>query len=52
MVRVAQKAKVRTHVVMTAQTKLAVITIKRRLKCPTVALSQSSNAEARLHDPS
>jgi hypothetical protein len=52
MVRVAQKANVRAHVVVTAQTKLAVIAIKRGLKCPAVARSESSNAGAHLHDPS
>jgi hypothetical protein len=52
MVRVAQKTKVCAHVVVTAQTELAVIAIKRGLKCPAVACSESSNAGARLHDPS
>jgi hypothetical protein len=37
MVRVAQKAKVRAHVVVAAQTKLTVVAIERRLKCPAVA---------------
>src|SRR6185369_3359385 len=37
VVRVAQKANVRAHVVVPAQTELAVIAIKRRLKCPAVA---------------
>src|SRR4051794_25864785 len=52
MVRVAQKANVRAHVVVTAQTKLAVIAVKGRLKCPSVAGKESTNTEARFHDPS
>ena len=52
VVRVAQKANVRAHVVVPAQTELAVIAIKRRLKCPAVARRESSDADACLHDPS
>src|ERR1700747_2509356 len=52
MVGVAQKANVRAHVVMTAQTEFAVIAVKRGLKCPAVTYSESSNPCARLHDAS
>src|SRR5206468_2843235 len=52
MVRVAQKAKVRANVVVAAQTKLTVIAIKRRLKCPAVARNEPTNASPRLHDRS
>src|SRR5262249_43938187 len=52
MVRVTEKAKGRAHVVVTAQTELAVITVKGRLKCTAVARSESGNATAHLHDPS
>ncbi len=52
MVRVAQKAKVRAHVVQPAQTELAMIAIKRRLKRPAVVHSESRDTGACLHDPS
>src|ERR1700747_730588 len=52
MAGVAQKANIRAHVVVTAQTEFALIAVKRGLKCPAVAHSESSNTGARLHDPS
>src|SRR3954447_25331859 len=52
MVRVAQKANFRTHVVVTGQTKLAMITVERGLKCPAVARNESAHADACLHNPS
>src|ERR1035441_8036859 len=52
MVRIAQKANVRTHVVVPAQTELAVIAIEGRLERPTVARGESGDTGACLHDPS
>src|SRR3974390_226491 len=49
IVRVAQKAYVCAYIVVPAQTELAVIAIKRGLKCPAVARSESSHAVAGLH---
>ena len=50
MAGVAQKANIRAHVVVTAQTEFALIAVKRGLKCPAVAHSESSNTGARLHE--
>ena len=52
MVRVAEKAKVRAHVVLPAQTELAVVAIKRGLERSAVVRSQSGHTGACLHDPS
>src|SRR5260370_6025661 len=52
MMRVAQKAYVRAHVVVPAQTGLAVIATNCGLKRPTVARTESSDTRACLHDPS
>jgi len=50
MARVTQKANVRAHIVATTQTKLAVIAIKRWLKCPAVSRSESTNTGPRFYD--